>query len=384
MKHRTTIALIALLMTLTSCRSTTTETETTQATTTPSTNGVSTTTTTAATRPDGPSAPSGSVDAPEATLLAYSFEPDSVLSYQLDLEQQIVMHADGDAGAMGEDELPMDADIGIQAQSVMSYEVFPGPEADTFEVVITADFDDVEITGTVNGESVDELDEAGMASDLASVDPVSTSVIIDAAGNIISDHGAPVDLFGGGLDALGGLATDDLGRPVGPRFPTDRELTVGDSWTETTTEDGPDGTPVTVTSTHTVIDAQRIGSSTTLVIESVTNTDAIEIDFSDFFRALFEGFAGLGGEDAEGELPPEFQEMLDELVFVISVDPSTATTTSWFDPESGIVRRAESSSQVAIAMTFVAPDDTTGELVRFEMEMDMNQTVVLALLDSST
>ncbi len=399
MKHRTITTFVALALALTACQGgDTTETtdppetsadpvETTTTTvatptTTPTTATAATPETTAPLSARSASVPSGSVEPPVANLLSYRYQPDSTLSYALDLSQSIRMTADGDAGAMGEGEgeLPMDADMAIGAATVMTYEVYPGPSPETYEVVITADFEDLSVSGTVNGEHVDELSGDDIASEIATLDPIATSVIVDAAGNIISGDAAELDFFGDSFGAAGGLATDELGRPVGPTFPTDRELTVGDTWTDTLEEEGPNGEVYRSTTTHTVIDAQSIGSATTLVIESVTETDAIEIDFSEFFRMLFEGFAGLAGEEG-GDLPPEMQEMLDQLEFTISIAPSTAVATTWFDPESGIVRRSEASSTVAMRMTFRAPDETTGELVGFEMEMELDQAVTIALLD---
>jgi hypothetical protein len=387
MRHRTTTALLALTLALSACQGgdtaeTTIAVETTTTTAPPTT----TTTTTEAPATTAPlsarsaSVPSGSVEAPMASLLSYRYQPDSTLAYALDLSQTIRMTADGDAEAMGEDELPIDADLALGAATVMTYEVYPGPSPDTYEVVITAQFDDVSVSGTMNGEPVDELSGDDIASEIATLEPIETSVIVDAAGNIISGDGSELDFFGDSFGAVGGLATDELGRPIGPSFPTDRELTVGDTWTETTSEEGPNGEVFTSTTTHTVIDAQTIGDATTLVIESVTETDAVDIDFSEFFRMMFEGFAGLGGEEG-GDLPPEMEEMLDQLEFSISIAPSTAVATTWFDPESGIVRRSEAISTVAIQMTFRAPDETTGELVGFEMQMEMEQTVTIALLD---
>ena len=385
MRHRTAVALAAYALVLAACQGgETTETtiaESTSTTTTTATVTETTTTTTVDDRSAGaPSVPTGSVEAPVAGLLSYRFQPDSTLSYALDLDQSIRMRADGDAEALGEDELPIDADMAVSAATVMTYEVYPGPSEDTYELVITADFEDLDVSGTVNGEAIDELGEGDIASEIASVEPIETSVIIDAAGNIISGAGGELDFFGDSFGALGGLATDQLGRPIGPTFPTDRELTVGDTWTETTSEEGPNGETISATTTHTVIDAQSIGSATTLVIESVTESDAVDIDFSDFFRALFEGFAGLGGEES-GQLPPEMEEMMDQLEFRISIAPSTATATTWFDPESGIVRRSEVQSTVALQMVFRAPDETTGELVGFEMEMEMDQSATIALVE---
>ncbi len=400
MKTRTGAALAALALVAAACGGTTATTvddasefaavqapATTAPSETPTTERAPEPTTTTA-APAGDAAeillPSGSVPPPEAKVLAYAYEPDSSLTYQVDLDQQITMFADGDAETMDSgEELPLDAQLGVVASSLMTYDVYPGPEEGTYEVVITADFSDADVTGTVNGESISDLEEGSLTGDLASLEPISSSVIIDEAGNIISDFGADLDVFGGGLGELGGLATDELGRPVGPVFPTDEPLTVGDTWSETVTEEGPNGEQISASVTYTVIDAQTIGDATTLVIEGVSETDAIDIDFTEFFRAFFEGFASLGGEEG-GELPPEMQEMLDQLEFRISIAPSSSVATTWFDPDSGLVRRVESESSVSMTMVFRGPDETTGEVVGFEMEMTLDQEATIALVEEST
>ena len=403
MKTRTRAVVAALALVMAACAGGTNSTDTTvddasefaaveaPATTAPSdttttTQAPETTTTTVAPADDASAAllPSGSVPPPEAKVLAYAYEPDSSLTYRVDLDQQITMFADGDAETMDSgEELPLDALLGVVGSSLMTYDVYPGPEQGTYEVVITADFSDAEITGTVNGQSISDLDEGSLTGDLASLEPISTSVIIDEAGNVISDISADLDVFGSGLGELGGLATDELGRPVGPVFPTDQPLTVGDSWSETVTEEGPNGETISASVTYTVIDAQTIGDATTLVIEGLTETDAIDIDFTEFFRAFFEGFASLGGEE-DGELPPEMQEMLDQLEFRISIEPSSSVATTWFDPDSGLVRRVESESNVSMTMVFRGPDEATGEVVGFEMEMTLVQDATIALVESST
>lgn len=400
MKTRSRAALAALALVAAACGGTTATTVDdasefaaveAPATTAPSepttTTQAPTTSTTTVTPVDGASAallPSGSVPPPEAKVLAYAYEPDSSLTYQVDLDQQITMFADGDAEAMDSgEELPLDAQLGVVASSLMTYDVYPGPEEGTYEVVITADFSEADVNGTVNGESISDLEEGSLTGDLASLEPISSSVIIDEAGNIISESGADLDVFGSGLGELGGLATDELGRPVGPVFPTDKPLTVGDTWSETVTEEGPNGEQISASVTYTVIDAQTIGDATTLVIEGVSETDAIDIDFTEFFRAFFEGFASLGGEEG-GELPPEMEEMLDQLEFRISIAPSSSVATTWFDPDSGLVRRVESESSVSMTMVFRGPDETTGEVVGFEMEMTLDQEATIALVEEST
>lgn len=318
----------------------------------------------------------------EAAALAYRYEPDTNLVYRLDLEQRIGMRAEGDQGAFGDDELPLDADLRMSASTLMTYEVYPGPDEGTSEITITAEFADVAVEGSVNGEPFDPAEDD---LDVGEIAPIDVTVVVDEQGNVLSVSGADdaAALLGPGLSGLQSLGSGDLGRPLGPAFP-EGELAVGDSWAEERSEEGPDG-PIVTRTAHTVVASEVLEGVPVLVIESVSETDAVELDMSEFFRALFEGFAGMaegmtGTTSAtETTVPPDLEEMLEQLVFTISLSPGRATATTWFDPATGVVRKAEQDSVVSMTMTFRGPDDETGELVGFTMEMDVDQTAAYVL-----
>jgi hypothetical protein len=318
----------------------------------------------------------------EAAALAYRYEPDTSLMYRLDLEQRIGMRAEGDQGAFGDEELPLDADLRVSASTLMTYEVYPGPDEGTSEITITAEFADVAVAGSVNGEPFDPTEDD---LDVREIAPIEVTVVVDEQGNVLSVSGADdaAGLLGPGLSGLQSLGAGDLGRPLGPAFP-EGELAVGDSWAEERSEEGPDG-PIVTRTTHTVVASETLDGVPVLVIESVSETDAFELDMSEFFRALFEGFAGMAEgitgttSASETTVPPDLEEMLEQLVFTISLSPGRATAMTWFDPATGVVRKAEQKSVVSMTMTFRGPDDDTGELVGFTMEMDVDQTATYAL-----
>lgn len=373
-----TLALVAAL-TLAACGEGAAESATTAATagsdlpaTTTTTGAPATTTTVPTLQPAG---------------LVYRYEPDTSLVYRLDVEQRIGMRAEGDEGAFGDEELPLDADLETSVSTLMTYEVYPGPDEGTSEITITADFADVAVSGTVNGEAFDAEEDDLDAGEIA---PIDVTVVVDERGNVLSVSGAgeeAAELLGPGLSGLQSLGSGDLGRPLGPAFP-DGDLAVGDTWTEERSEEGPDG-PIVTRTTHTVVASEVLDGVPVLVIESLSETDAVEVDLSEFFRALFQGFAGMaegmtGTTTAtETTLPPDLEEMLEQLVFRMSLDPSRATATTWFDPEAGIVRKAVQEAVVSMTMTFRGPDEASGELVGFTMQMDLAQTASFTLEEAA-
>ena len=97
-------------------------------------------------------APATTAAAPETVALTYRYQPDSQLAYRVQVDQEISIHAEGDAGSVGTGELPLDGDVQTAVETLMSYQVFPGPIDGTTELVVTATFEDLAVTGTMNGE----------------------------------------------------------------------------------------------------------------------------------------------------------------------------------------------------------------------------------------
>lgn len=300
---------------------------------------------------------------------AYNFQPGETLVYDLEVTQDITLHADGDTAAgMGTGELPLDADLQTQSVTTMTYDIAPGPDPDTYEITLDAVFDDTTITGTMNGEPLQDGDAESLA--VGRLDPVSVTVVVDSQGNVISgesDDDLIDEALGDTFGMLQGMGGSQLTRPLGPAFP-EGELRVGQSWTDEQTTQGPSG-PIVTTLTSTVVGTEILDGAEVVVIETVAETEAFEIDLSDFFRGVFEGFAQGGGES-----DADLSALVDQLRFVIAAEPSTATETSWFDQEAGVVKQAEQRAQVSLRMEFQAPDETTGELAGFFMDMDLDQT----------
>lgn len=328
-------------------------------------------------------APTSTTTAPaiETMDVAYTYTPDTRLKYDLSLTSDVTMSVEGDATAMSDGELPSDADLSSSVDTVVAFDVYDGPEAGTYEIVITGALTDADVSGTVDGEPFDPMADASLAEQFAALPPIEKTVIVDEEGNILSMSGAGDAGFpGSDLFSLGSLGQDQVPLPLGPSFPGG-ELSVGDTWTDTRTLDGPDG-PITVETTSEVVGVEPYDDVDVFVIESTTTTDGFEVDMSELIRGFFEGFAGMtsdGTGSTDSTLPPDLQEMLDQISFVISTEPSVAHSTTWFDPEAGQVRKIDHDQTTAISMSFRGPDEQTGELVSFSIDLTLDQAAVFEL-----
>ena len=314
-------------------------------------------------------------------VLRYGYRPETRVTYDLDLTADVEASIDGDAAALAEEGLPSAADLRTSVETVVGFDVYDGPEPDTFELAVTAVLTGGEVSGTVDGEPFDPAMHGATADQLASIPSIEKNVIIRTDGEILSISGSDgMAAAMGDLSSLGSLGGDHLGEPLGPVFP-EEAVGVGDSWTTSRTIDGPGG-PVTVQTVSEIVAVEPYEDVEVFVIESTTTTEGFEIDFTEMVRSMFEGFSGIAGDDADavtGDVPPEMQEMLDRLTFVISVAPNTSETTVWFDPEAGLVRRAEERSDGSVTMEFAGPDEDTAELVSVRVELRLGQSAVFEL-----
>lgn len=324
------------------------------------------------------------VEIPEATKLSYDLQSGTSHSYEVQIDQTIDMTATGDATAMGEEEVPGEMSIQIGGTSTFGYSVADGPTAGTYAVTITGDFTDLDVTGTVDGEPVTSQD----IPDFAEIEPIETTLIVDEQGNIIpeSDEELGEDMFGalGGLGSLGSmqqLGAGGFGQFVGPPLTTE-EVTVGDTWSETVeTPTLPGDAPITTVYASEVVDTDAIDGHDVFVIESTATTSPIEFDLAELLLGFMAGFTPEG--TSEEDLA-ELDALTAELRFAFSVDETVADSTTWFDIEAGLARVAETSSTTHMVFDMNVPDETTGELVEFAMDMDMASAVTYRLVDSSS
>lgn len=361
MRAGTSTLLTALVLVVAACAGGETE----QTTTTPST--VETTTTT--TLPEV-----------EAMVLSYALEAGASYTYEVTIDQTIDMTTSGDTSAMGEGEdLPGEMSLAVSGTSSFTHTVSDGPEPGTYEINIVGDFADLVFEGTIDGEPVDQTE----IPDLAEMEPVDVTILVDEQGNVIPDDAAGGDFLGslGGLDMLDQFgAGAGAGQFVGPPFP-EEEVTVGDTWTETIeTPALPDSEPITTRIDSEIIATDVVDGVDVFVIESTSTTSAIEFDLAELLIGFMTAFIP---EDATEEELAQLEVMVEQLRFAFSVDESVAETTTWFDAELGLSRQADMSSSTHMVMDVNIPDEATGEMVGFAMDMDISQSVTYRLVDSS-
>lgn len=324
------------------------------------------------------------VEAPEAVLLSYDLEPGTSFSYEVDMDQSIEMTADGNSAAMGsEEDIPEELSMNIAGTAMLTHTVAEGPEDGTYEINITGDLSGLEFTGTMDGEPVTGED----IPDFATMEPVDVTIVVDEQGNIIPEDSSGLgdDFLGdmgglGGLDSLGQLGGGaDAGQFVGPPF-SEEEVTVGDTWSETVeipTLPGSD--PITSQIDSEVVGSEAIAGNEVFVIETTTTTSAIEFDLAELLIGFMTAFVP---EDASEEERAEIEAITEQLRFAFSVDETVANLTTWFDYDAGLARQAEFDNVTHVVFDINVPDEETGELVEFAMDMTVSSDITYQLTDA--
>jgi len=315
----------------------------------------------------------------EAVLLSYSLTAGDEFQYEVGLDQHIDLTATGDASAMGEEGMPGDASVDIAGTAVFTHTVTDGPEDGTYEIHITGEFEDVSVTGTVDGKPVDSSE----VPDFASMEPVDVTVVVDEQGNVISAGGEDLeDPLGGVLGSLGSMDGGvpapglDPGQFFGPLF-SDDEVAVGDTWSEEIETPGLGDEPVVTSVTNTITGVEQFDGADVYVIDTTSTTSPIEFDMAEFFRGLFGAFIP---EEATAEETAEFDQLMSQLKFLITVDDTSADGTSRFDSEAGVTRQSVITAATHVAMDMLVPDETTGEMTGFQMEMSIDQGISYHLI----
>ncbi|HEY5889474.1 MAG TPA: hypothetical protein VIW94_02080 [Acidimicrobiia bacterium] len=323
----------------------------------------------------GTASPQPEGEAPPEVLLSYELADGASYVYDVTLVQTIQVSAEGNGAALDDEDIPESADINVAGTGQFTFDVADGPDEGTYEVTITGELTDLNVTGTVDGEPVSGDD----IPDFADVEPVSTTVVVDDKGNIIPADPSVEDPFGdllGGLEGLGGMGSGsvpgaELGQFFGPPF-GDEAVTVGDTWSATVEVPGFGSEPITTTVESEVTGTDTVGGVDVLVIDTSTVVSAFEVDLADFFIGLFTGFLP---DDATAEEQAQIDELVENLRFVISSDETTSTSKTLFDPESGMTQTYEVASLANLGFDLNFPDEETGELSSFVMDMSIDQTV---------
>jgi len=321
-----------------------------------------------------------SANLPDGQLLSYSLEAGAQYEYEVDLVQHIEMSASGEGAAFGDEDIPGEAVFDVTGTAVFTHTVAEGPEEGTYAITIVGEFADLEVSGTVDGEPVDsEADFQDTVGGIAGVEPIEVTVIVDEKGNpVLNDEGIE-DPFAEAFSDLSGLAAVpapgiEPGQFVGPGF-SDEEVTVGDAWSETVETPGLGGTPIVTEVTSTITGMDQVDGNEVYVVETNTSISPIVFDFAEFFIGIMTAFGTPEGEDAA-----EFEAMIEQIRFLISIDASEADSVTWFDAEAGVARRYTLVADNHLVVDINTPDETTGEMSGLIMDMVIDQEIEYRLI----
>lgn len=325
-------------------------------------------------------APTTTAARAKAVIYAYSYAAGDHHDYSFSLNQDLAMtvEAEGDDASLGQ-EIPGAINVTTSVAGTVSYDVAEGPEPGTHEIAISGVFESLEIEGTVDGETLDEgLMEEGTVPDLVEVPDLT--IVIDEFGHLVSVDGEelPDDLpfFGDPFSQLGDFTSGGLSGHFGPAFP-DEPLAVGDEWSSRQTEEieGFD-TAMSVETAYEVTGTEELDGRTVAVIDFETNTSKVELNLGEMFQALFDAFGEMGSELGNGTTGTTVATP--EVEFLITVEPSTATGTVWFDQAHGVVVKSTQNTTTAIAMVMDFSD--LEDSVRTEITMDLAMDLTAELV----
>jgi hypothetical protein len=318
----------------------------------------------------------------EAVLLSYTLAAGDEFHYEVTVNQHIEMSAEGDASMMSEEELPGNAVIDLSGTGNFTQVVSEGPTEGTYQVHVTGEFSDISVVGTVDGEQVDSSE----VPEFAAIDPIDVTVVVDEQGNLVKDETGGDDPLSGMFGDLGALGEGgpmpglDFGRFIGVPLP-DQEVTVGDTWSEDIETPGLTDEPIVTTVSSEVTGVEEVSGAQVFVIESTTTTTPIEFDLAEFFAGMFGAFLP---EEATDEEVAEMEAALAQMKFLISIDGTSADSTTLFDVEAGLARQVDSTGSTNISMDINLPDETTKEMVAFVMNMALDQEVSFRLTSGPT
>lgn len=312
----------------------------------------------------------------------YNYPAGTTLEYRLGVRQDISFTTTGDQTVLaGDDSLPDSGRVITDATTTIAYVISEESTADATTIDMSAFFEDPTTSAKVGDTELDPEVYDELTRALAAVQPIDFTVGVNDRNAVLTTGGlGGLDVLNGEVGALTSLSNNQLSRPLGPVFPEDRRVKLGQEWHTETSEEGPSG-PIVVSTTYRVTEEieteTETENTTVLVIESVTETDGFELDFSDVFQSLFADFASgqAGRELTESDL-----EQFSEVRFVINVQPSTGTAQTLFDVTAGRVVSSIQSSQVTLKWSVDTPDPSGG-ITGFELNLEIDQRADFTLLD---
>lgn len=348
----------------------------------------------------GESSPASGVSDLLPVAIAYAYQPDTRLTYRVEVDGTIDVEADVPAD-LGESTTGR---LGIAGETDLTYLIGPGPDDGTFEIRLTADFAELSVTGDL-GDLGDEalpfpgLDLGDALGDLPAVD---LTVIVDERGAILERSPLAVTGLGQSFDDIlagSGLAESldmtglgaNVNGPLGPIFPADRPLDVGSAWTDRT-ESRVGDMAIATDYAHEVTGVAELDGAEVVVVETVATVGGFEIGLADLVESVLADLeaGGPGGGEADmGFGGMDLEEMLvmvlGGLQMSVGAAPAVAETTTWISldrtaagPAAGIVRQAVTRSSGTVRTEFTVPGETDAGFtvtVRTEYAQDVRFTL---------
>jgi hypothetical protein len=333
--------------------------------------------------PRSSTAPPPTTTAPEAVpvAFAYAYEPGDHHDYAFTLDQDLAMTvaAEGAESLLGAD-LPEDINVTTSIAGTVSYDIAAGPEPGTRQISISGVFDEFGIEGTVDGEPVEEeMVAEGQVPDLVEVPNVT--IVIDERGRLVSVDGQDIPenmpFFGDPFSRLSDFTSGGLSGHFGPAFP-DEPLADGATWSVSQSEEleGLDAT-VEIDTTYTYAGTETLGEHKVAVVRFTTETSEVVLDLGEMFQALFDAFGELGAET--GDESTSTRPEIPDITFSITVAPSTAEGTVWFDRDEGIVVKSSQDTTATISMLMDISD--AAETVRTAVTMRLGMQLDAELIE---
>ena len=306
----------------------------------------------------------GGPEAGPGVVLRYSYQAGDTLSYDLDAALDIDMTASGNTTAAA----GMDSSMVMTVTARLDLGLAPGPTPDTIEITVAEELLEGGARMTSGGRAIlIPLDDLAAEMDQEIV------IVVDPQGRPVSatvgGMALPAQLLSGASTSGGRLTPQQFG----PEFPQ-TGLAVGAEW-ETEQSSEVLGLAFRQQGKHRVVAQEELAGRLVYRIDSRITTAAIHTDLAalmDAIRQAPELLAGADPADLEAGMA-QFGSM--GVTVDITVEESTATMPTWFDPAAGLVVRSvtETPMNMTMAMRGIPGGDV--ELV---METTTEQRLTLA------
>jgi hypothetical protein len=270
-------------------------------------------------------------------------------------------------GIIGETDIPDDIDITVETTGELSYFINPADDPDEYEIAISGVITDTTVTGLIDDQVVDDLDDlpADFAPDTS---PPSLILIVDRTGAVTPRDAGPTDLFGiianpASAASIGGI--NPLTDHLGPVFP-DQPLSATASWQTQTTQEVL-GSTTTITFDHEMAGVQNTDGREVATIKTALSSDGFEISLGALLSLFFGGANDLADGAESGDISSAFSGSGFDLT--VTGSPLVGEATTDFEISAGRVLEYRTTSESPARITLSFPDEATGEIVSGLMEV---------------